>query len=599
MRRCQSGNEGATPPFLIFFDFPIMMRGQLLLLIGLISLGMNIGCTSSESGRRKWAFHPFRPANSNAQSPSADILYGHADRDRVGLPSNHSSKNSADFRQIDENPLTLTLSPQGRGDGTGDHTGSIEDRSNTGRSTIRLVDGEDEPTPVLPNESRPATSQTESDSLPPAVSSPELSLADLETLAVQYNPTLLQAQAAVTGQQGVYLQAGLYPNPQIGYLNGSASNSAVKQSNGAFFSQEFVTAHKLDLAQLAASEELKRYQWDHEAQRLRVMNDLKIRYYEVLGAQEAAAVNRQLVGVAEKSLLAAERLWQSNTGTRTDVLQAKVQLETVRLNLEEAEHRYDAAWEQLATMVGVSPMRPVPLVGNLASELPRLELDVCWQELLSNSPQIRSAESELGHGWATYREARAQAVPNVTLQTVAEYDRAMQATTVSTLVALPLPLFNRNQGSIDKASADIRADQADLCRVQLVLRDQLADSFRRYKTSLRQAERLRDTILPSAEENLQLSQQLYATGETAFAPVLVAQQTYFHSKVAYVESLTELHKVVTEIQGLQLTGGLNPAAIGSAIQNQPGSGAQRQRALFSNLQDRASKQLLPAAQIGR
>ncbi len=32
-----------------------------------------------------------------------------------------------------------------------------------------------------------------------------------------------------------------------------------------------------------------------------------------------------------------------------------------------------------------------------------------------------------------------------------------------------------------------------------------------------------------------------------------------------MEALTELHTVVTEINGLQLTGGLNPAAIGSAF----------------------------------
>ena len=53
------------------------------------------------------------------------------------------------------------------------------------------------------------------------------------------------------------------------------------------------------------------------------------------------------------------------------------------------------------------------------------------------------------------------------------------------------------------------------------------------------------------------------------------------------------------LKGMQLTGGLNPAAIGGAIQNQPGGGSQRQRALLNEVQDRASRQLLPAAQIGQ
>ena len=110
---------------------------------------------------------------------------------------------------------------------------------------------------------------------------------------------------------------------------------------------------------------------------------------------------------------------------------------------------------------------------------------------------------------------------------------------------------------------------------------------------------MQQAILPDADENLQLTMQSYKAGEIAFRDVLSAQETYAHSQIAFIETLTELHKVVVEINGLQLTGGLNPAAIGSAIQTQPGGAAQRQRALLKELQDRSSKQLLPAAQFAQ
>lgn len=50
--------------------------------------------------------------------------------------------------------------------------------------------------------------------------------------------------------------------------------------------------------------------------------------------------------------------------------------------------------------------------------------------------------------------------------------------------------------------------------------------------------------------------------------------------------------------GLQLTGGLNPAEIGTAIKSQAGGGF-RQRALLQRVQEGAGRQLLPAAQLGR
>ncbi len=446
----------------------------------------------------------------------------------------------------------------------------------------------------------PAPTQETSDEVGTSsdAASVSLTLADLEALAMGNNPTLSQAAAAVDQQRGEYRQSGLYPNPQVGYLNSTANQSAPKQSNGVFLSQEFVTAKKIPLAQEADSQEIKRLQWDQEAQRMRVLNDVRIRYHEVLGAQRAVAVNQELEQLSRKHLATAEELFQAKTAPKTDVLQARVLVESTQISLAEANHRLEAAWAQLASMVGVPSLPLTSLSDGGSDVIPNLDMETQWQQMLAESPQLKSAESELDHGWATLRQAEAQAIPNVTLQVVADYDRVSQSTTASTLVALPFPIYNRNQGNIDKAAADVRADQADIVRAQLVLRDQLADSFRRFKTSRMQAEKLKDAILPAVEENLKLTSTAYKGGEVSFRDVLSAQEAFAQSRIAHIEAVTEAQKVAVEITGLQLTGGLNPAAIGSAIQTQPGGG-QRQRALLQEVQDRATKQLLPAAQIGR
>ncbi|MBS0264507.1 MAG: TolC family protein [Planctomycetes bacterium] len=468
----------------------------------------------------------------------------------------------------------------------------------TGRSQIKLVSANRDVQPTPPAVATDPPEEIE----PGIVTAPAdepLSLEDLKVIAMQNNPTLFQAGAAVDQERGFYRQSGLYPNPQVGYLNSTANQSAPKQSNGVFLSQEIVTANKLSLAQQSASQEIKRLQWDQKAQEMRVLNDLTIRYYEVLGAQMVVEVTKQLERLAEESLSTAQTLFDAKTVSKSDVLQAQMLFETSRINLAEASHRYEAAWEQLAVMLGTPTLKLTPLSGDLSEGVPLRDLDSCWQTLLAESPQLRASESELDHGWAELRSAKAQVIPNVTLQNVTDYDRVTNSTTVSTLIALPVPFYNRNQGNIDKANADIRADQAEIRRVQLVLRDQLVESFRRYKTSRVQSERLYQSILPNAEENLKLTQQSYRGGEVPFRDVLAAQQAYAEARVAYIESLTELRKVVIEIDGLQLTGGLNPAAIGSALQSQPGGATQRQRALLNEVKDRAAKQLLPAAQIGQ
>lgn len=103
----------------------------------------------------------------------------------------------------------------------------------------------------------------------------------LESLALQHNPTLPQAAAAVDADRGIYDQVGRYPNPQVGYLRSDSSGSG-SQSQGVFVSQEFVTAGKLKKNRDIEAWDMQRLSWDAEAQRMRVLNDVKIRYYELL-----------------------------------------------------------------------------------------------------------------------------------------------------------------------------------------------------------------------------------------------------------------------------------------------------------------------------
>ena len=182
-------------------------------------------------------------------------------------------------------------------------------------------------------------------------------------------------------------------------------------------------------------------------------------------------------------------------------------------------------------------------------------------------------------------------IPNVTLQVVAERDQINQFNSVNTFLSVPVPVFNRNQGNIFHAQADIREACQEVQRTRLALRDTLTDAFQRYETARAQVETLRDEILPDAKENLEISIDGYKSGEISVLQVVAARQTYFQNSLSYIQSWTELRKVVVEIDGLLLTGALNPAELGTALQ---GTGL-RQQGLLNQLRDSSTQQVLPAA----
>ncbi len=418
-------------------------------------------------------------------------------------------------------------------------------------------------------------------------------LESLQDLALRNNPTLIQAAAAVDMARGVQRQATLYPNPQLGYIRTDGDRSGATRTTGAFFGQEIVTGKKIEKARRAEGWEVERGNWNYQAQTKRVMNDVQLRYLDVLGAQESLRLTDKLLRTAQRGFEVTEKQYAGKQVPKTDVLQARIQLKTVGLSQRETQARLDAAWKQLLNVVGCYDLAWAPMDGELIGEIPNLDWDSSWEALVTGSPLIKAAEARAQHFQNQFRLEQANALPNVNVQIVAERDQVQQFSTVSTLVSMPIPLINRNQGNIYRAAAETREATSEIERTRLALRDLLAESFRRYHVARAQVEELRAEILPDAEESLKLAIASYRSGEVSYLQVLTAQKTYVETNVAYIDAWMELRKVSTEIDGLLLTGGLNPAELGTALQNQPG-GNQR-RSILNQLQEGQSGRPLPAA----
>ena len=80
-----------------------------------------------------------------------------------------------------------------------------------------------------------------------------------------------------------------------------------------------------------------------------------------LAAQRLVALNEELVRTSEQTHKAAEQLLAAKEVGRTDLIQARIETQSARLQLQTVENRAQAAWRQLATVVGVLIEVPVML----------------------------------------------------------------------------------------------------------------------------------------------------------------------------------------------------------------------------------------------
>lgn len=417
-------------------------------------------------------------------------------------------------------------------------------------------------------------------------------LEELQGMALQNNPTIRQATASVDMARGLHRQVGLYPNPQLGYLRTDSDISGKSRSSGAFFGQEIVTSGKLKKAQAAESWEIEQGNWNYQAQITRIRNDIALRFFDVLAAQQAYKLADRLENLALRGMQTAQKLFEAKQTSKADFLQARILYKSAQLAKKEAQARLTSSWKQLVAITGCPDLVYRRLEGELSGEVPELDFETAWANLRDNSPLIAAAKARAKHFQGTYVLERANATPNVNFQLVAERDSIGKFSTISTLISMPIPIYNRNQGNISRAAAQTHESAAEVQRTELALRDQLAEAFRRYETAKAQVEELEATILPDSKENLDLAVEAYKASEVGFLSVLTAQRTYVESSIANLDAWVELRKVTTEIDGLLLTGALNPAEVGTALQN---TGGSQSRGILNQIQESQRGSNLPAA----
>lgn len=386
---------------------------------------------------------------------------------------------------------------------------------------------------------------------------PALTLESLEQIALQSNPTLAQAAARVEASRGKALQAGLYPNPTVGYQGEQiGTGGAAGELQGAFIQQEIVTAGKLRLSRAKYEQEAVQAEIQALAQEYRVRNGVRMRFYDVVLAQRLVEVRAQLLRLTEDALKTTRELVNVGAANRSDLLQAEVEARRARIDLRTAETRLPGQWAQLAAVVGQPHLPLTPLAGRLEVDGPPPDWERTLCDLLQASPELQVAQAEVVRDQILLRREQAEPVPNIRLQAATGYNFERRNTVADVQVGLRVPLFDRNQGTIRQAKAELARAVAEVTRVELSLRKRFADVATRYRTAHASAEEYRKEVLPKAKEAYELLLESFRNRRAAWPQVLVAERTWFQLQVEYLEALHELRRADVEIRGLLLADGL-------------------------------------------
>jgi cobalt-zinc-cadmium efflux system outer membrane protein len=149
--------------------------------------------------------------------------------------------------------------------------------------------------------------------------------------------------------------------------------------------------------------------------------------------------------------------------------------------------------------------------------------------------------------------AKAEAVPNLVASAGPRYSDPESETTLDLGVGMEIPLFDRNQGNIRAAMADRLSSAAQLREVQLQLIAEVSEAWAAYESARIATTRYQQTLLPKAQQTLDLTRQAYERGNADYLRLLDAQQVVIESRISYVDALYRLQAAAALLRELAQT----------------------------------------------
>ena len=220
-----------------------------------------------------------------------------------------------------------------------------------------------------------------------------------------------------------------------------------------------------------------------------------------------------------------------------DLLAAEIEADRLELDLTTAQNARERTWRQLAAVVNDASLQPAPLEGDLEN-LPKLEQEAALQTILNESPELRAAQADAARAEVAVKRAQVEKIPDIVVSGGVRYNRELLEQTAGGGVrpvgkegffdiGVQIPIFNRNQGNVAAAKAEMERSRLDVDRTKLMLRARLAVAYKEYRDAVTTAERYRSTMLPKARQAYDLYLNNFRQMAAAYPQALIAQRNLF------------------------------------------------------------------------
>ncbi|MEI7946740.1 MAG: TolC family protein [bacterium] len=318
-------------------------------------------------------------------------------------------------------------------------------------------------------------------------------------------------------------------------------------------SQEFELGGKRQQRTAVAEAETVVSRAEHNVQLRALVFETRRAVLAVQAAQEKVRLAEEALGLireTEEVALARQQAGKAavleTDRAHADTAKAEIELET-----RKAEQRDTV--RDLALLWGETEPSFDTVEGPFeagATALPPLDTLLAHvaknSELLAAHAQVRTYEAKIG-------VERAARLPNVELSAgVRRFDEGSDFGFVFG-AGIELPFYTRNMAGVRAAKADAEAAWLDATAARFKIEGHIRQLYARLGTLTAKNDRLKTTVIPSADRTLGLVKEAHKLGKAGYLDVLEARRTLVDARSQIIETVTEYQSMSIELGHLTNT----------------------------------------------
>lgn len=367
------------------------------------------------------------------------------------------------------------------------------------------------------------------------------------------NPALLASGHQLTAQAGRVQQAGLKTNPEISLAVedalGSTDYSDMERAETSLGISWVLNGKQRQQRVAAEQARSSVFEAEHDIQRLDAAATTARLYINVLALQAHLRQTQQSIEISRDAVKLISARVNAGNSPAAEIARAKVDLSRRQLEQDDIEHELAIARRQLAAQWGETETTFTEARGDIfILPVPATFSDLKFR--VQNNPRL--AQFVTSERWAESQIALAKAEnkPQWKASIGLKHIAASNDQALMVGVSVPITLFDKQQGRIAQARANIELTRAEREAERMRLDAAVFAVHQELLHNLHLITAYRTSILPQLEAALRETRRAYDLGRYSYVEWQSVQREWLEAKNSLIDACVAAHIKAIEIERL-------------------------------------------------